>query len=293
MISRLADYCIGRLPGFGVRPLSRTGFIPVLHVERLHHDESFEKTLEFTEKYQEATQARALLTVITPLAPMLTLELEAAGFSEASYRERIAVLARNADIGLHGHYMRQPVLPCRPVHNYWNETSLIASQVERERDWLERSGLMSRRVYSAGWWHMDQNLVKTLGRLGFEMDFSASSARFNDSPAAFDIRALRDAPVIFSHATDETVGGIWAVSSLGDSGSRSFVARRVFTAFPALVFSKSESFLSLYSHDWDLNVDGAMKTVEELKAHGASFVSLDKLLERRSIVSHRRRAVSA
>ncbi|MFY2763018.1 hypothetical protein [Arenimonas sp. MALMAid1274] len=280
MTSRLADSLLQLLPRAGVCVLSRTRFIPVLHVERLQDDSSFARTLAFAEGYLGATGERALLTVITPMAPMLAMELKAAGLSEDFYRERIGSLARFADIGLHGHYLREPSSPIRPVHNYWNEASIIAAQIELERDWLERRGLMTHRAYSAGWWHLDAGLVKTLAALGFRMDFSSSTARFNDSPGAVRSERFRRSPVIFAHPDAPGILAVWAVSSLGDSAARSFVVRRALTAFPKLLFRKEESFLSLYSHDWDLNVEGALKTVETLKAHGAGFVSLQGLLDR-------------
>lgn len=282
MMSRLADSLLQLLPRIGVRLLSRARFLPVLHVERLHDDSSFERTLAFVEKYRSATGQRALLTVITPMAPMLAMELRAAGFSEGSYRARIESLARFSDIGLHGHYLRDPTSPKRPIHNYWNESSVVAAQVEAERDWLERSGLMRHRVYSAGWWYLDHHLVKTIADLGFQMDFSASTARFNDSPGAVDSARFRREPIVFPYSASPAVAGVWAVTSLGNSVSSSVVARRALTAFPSLIFRKDESLLSLYSHDWDMHVEGALKTVSELTAHGAGFVSLDELFAHRA-----------
>lgn len=277
MIARLADRGLRLLAGVGLRPLAGVAFIPVLHVERLHDESSFERTLGFVRRYHGETGARAVLTVITPLSPILRMELDSAAFTESDYGLRIRALAEHADIGLHGHYLRDPVGECRPIHNYWSIPAVVTQQVRDECEWLERNALMAHRVYSAGWWHLDQNVVSALRENGFVFDFSPSTARYNSSPAA-SASAAAGLPGIFSYPSNPGLAAVWAVSSLGDSSQVSFVPRRTLAAFPFLWWRRRDAVVSLYSHDWDLNLEGAMRTVADLKRHGAGFVSLPDLI---------------
>jgi hypothetical protein len=277
MLARTVDYLLMWIAKCGISPIAKLSYVPVMHVERLYDDSSFYNILEFVRRYLDAVGVKAILTVITPAAPLLRYELERVGFGEEAYAERIRALSKYADIGVHGHYLREPARAGRPIHNYWSDKATVISQLRCECVWLESRGLMRRRVYSAGWWYLDSSVLHALDSLDFEFDFSASKARFNSSPAASAINVSRGHPGIFQYKAMPNLSAIWAVSSLGGSASRSFVPRRSLSAFPSILVRSEKGYLSLYSHDWDLNVEGAMRTITDLKSHGAKFVSLDQL----------------
>ena len=277
MISGAVDEMLFRLAQLGSKPLAQTSFVSVLHVERLHDECSFRNASAFARSYLECTGARAVLTVMTPAAPMLQLELGAACFPESAYHDRIAALAEYADIGLHGHFLREPSIERRPVHNYWSDAKLVRSQIARETSWLESRGLMQRRVYSGGWWYFDATVLSVLQDLDFEFDFTASTARYNRSPIANRLRSSLAPLMPFLHSGDFRLASIPAVSGICGSTRRSAVPHRLIRAFPLHILQRRRMVVSLYGHDWDMNVEAAMRTVADLQVHGAPLVSLADL----------------
>ncbi len=262
----------------GIRPLAGVGFLPVLHVERLHDDDSFARVLQFCRLYRQRTSARAIATVMTPRAPILAQQLAEKGFAEDKYRDRIAALGEFSDIGLHGHFLRSPETARHPVHNYWSDPDRVSRQIMEESHWLESHGLMHTRIYSAGWWHLDAAVLAALERNRFVFDFSTSVGKYNDSPVAFVLRRKFPQPVVFESAPG--LEAAWAVSGICGSNRCSAVPRRTFAAFGASTRGP-DRIVTLYSHDWDMDVASAMRTVEDLTTHGAVFPSLAELVMQR------------
>jgi hypothetical protein len=260
-----------------MRLLGRCHVIPVLHVERLHDDATFERIQRFLGAYAAKTGCRAVATVITPLAPLLRAELDAAGFDVDAYARRIASLLPHADVGLHGHYLRAASASA-PVHNAWSERRVVAEQLPAEIEWLESRGLMRTRVYSAGWWYLDDNVVQVLADNAIAFDFSASPSRYNDSPVAHAFRRRGQRGDVFAYGSAAaSPRAVWAASSFGTSHRRSSVPRRIARMFWRDVLQRRPICVSLYGHDWDIDPVAAMRTVDDLRIHGAEFVSLERL----------------
>lgn len=253
-------------------PCSNFSVLPVLHVERLYDDKAFRDVREFCSDYLATTGCRALATVITPIAPILVEELKQAGFACDDYEERIHQLASLADIGLHGHYLRSASIADGPVHNYWNEHAVAEAQMAKEVEWLESRGLMSRRTYSAGWWYLDDGIHGLLARNGFEFDFSASLNRFNLSTWMLQRRGRKaDVAGVRSPRTVLALAGICA------AGSCSSVPRHLLRRHALDWLLRRKAFVSLYSHDWDMNPAAARTTLRDLAALGVRFSDLSSL----------------
>ncbi|MBD7988323.1 hypothetical protein H9645_09815 [Luteimonas sp. Sa2BVA3] len=282
MLSHVVDSVLLAAAGAGIQPLLGVGFVPVLHVERLQDDDSFARVLEFCRTYEVMTSRRAISTVITPLAPILANELLSVGFSHQAYMGRIAAVAEHSDIGLHGHFLRCPVESRRPVHNYWSDSGLVAKQMREESSWLETHGLMRTRVYSGGWWHLNRSVVAALVANGFEFDFTPSVGRYNDSPTARFHRRGSPNPALFEMAPG--LHGAWAVSGICGSPRISAVPRRTLAAFGGGVRGAGR-VVTLYSHDWDMDVPSAVRTLQDLQSHGAHFLSLGELASMRAVGS--------
>lgn len=278
MLAQIVDGMLALAARCGFRLLHSAVFIPVLHIERLYQDASFQHALAFAREYQALTGERPLYTVITPASRQLQAELVSAGFDEAHYARRIATLTQHCDIGVHGHFLRESGTGHYPVHAYWDETRVVHDQLREECEWLESRGLMQRRVYSAGWWYIDTKVMNALRELDFQFDFSCSTVDYNRSPLAHRRLVASSDPGMFSHGRNVGPISVWAVAGLGGSGRYSAVPRRVLRAFGLHAAGRAPRVVSLYSHDWDLDVSAAMRSVQELSSHGAHFVSLDALV---------------
>ena len=284
MITKMIDWALYAFAGLGLRPLQGLRVIPVLHVERLDDDGSFQNVMRFAKDYLDRTQKKAVMTVITPEAPLLKRQLANSGFSAEKYEERIRHLASISDVGLHGHFTRLGE-PNAPVHNYWSESSLVAEQLAREIAWLEERGLMRHRAYSAGWWYLDQSVIESLQKLGFSFDFSCSSTQYGHSPVASRLN-VRPGSVPFAFYGEEgTVAYVPALSGFCGSVARSFVPRRALSYWG---LGRVAFTAGVYSHDWDLRPEEALRTIDDLVIHGVGFVGLDELIVERATLINRR-----
>lgn len=278
MLATMLDGMLAAAARCGLRLLRGVAIIPVLHIERLYQDASYQQALAFARDYHALTGERALYTVITPASRQLRAELASAGFDDARYAQRITALAEHCDIGVHGHFLRESGAGYYPIHAYWNETSVVRDQLVAECEWLESRGLMRRRVYSAGWWYMDSMIMDALTELGFQFDFSCSTVGYNRSPLAHGQLASSPSPEMFRGAAGGPLA-VWAVAGMGVSGRYSAVPRRVLSALGLRLRETARPVLSLYSHDWDLDTGSAMRSMRALSAHGAQFISLEALVQ--------------
>ncbi len=269
MFKALTDAVIVR--GAGAAGLLR-GFcvLPVLHVERLHEDRSFDNALQFCRDYQNACGRKPLVAAIPPNAPLLVRALDKAGFPEAAYAERLAELARVADIGLHGHYLRGD--SGAPIHHYWSERAPVHAQMSAEIAWLESRGLMRRRFYAAGWWYEDSMLRELLREFGFEFDFSLSVSRYNLGPLSW--QGPRSADAIPPGPVP-----VWAVCRICATGTHSHVPRQLLRGFGPRPAARWHCTVSLYGHDWDMDPAAARVTLRDLARAGARLIGLQDLTQ--------------
>lgn len=260
------------------RGLDHVSMMVVLHVERLYDDRAFHDVLDFCEHYLAATGHRALATVITPLAPILREELAQAGFSPEEYARRIEQLAKQADIGLHGHYLRTGQIDDGLIHAYWSERAVVHEQMRTEVAWLESRGLMNRRVYSAGWWYLDRVVRESLRRCGFMFDFSPATSRYNQGALTWS--RVRHG----EHRSASNQGGdqaglreVWAVTGLCGYEGRTPLPRQLLQSHGLDWLRRRQITVSLYNHDWDMQRDQARATIADLQQLGIRFIGLDAL----------------
>lgn len=277
MLKRIVDGTINAVFRMFPRALSNFSVLPVLHVERLHEDQAFAHVLEFFTDYLRISGHRAVATVIPPTAPILRQALVDAGFSELQYEERLRQLAQVCDIGLHGHYVRDVVGPVL-VHNYWNEREIVVTQMAAEIEWLESRGLMTRRIYSGGWWYCDRMMVEILLGFGFEFDFSFSTSRYNRGPLSYRTDRRVSRPTVPpQHERRRSVTRFWAISGVCESGGVFTVPRRLLLAFPRQWLRRNQILVSVYGHDWDMDPSTARSVLARLRKVGIGLGSLSAI----------------
>lgn len=279
MLRRLVDGTIELISRVIPSLWSRFSVIPVLHVERLYKDRAFESTLEFCRDYLAASGKRAVIVVIPPVSMSMRAELAAASFSLDAYEGRIAQLAEFADIGLHGHYLRD-VPGVALVHNYWNERAIVATQMAAEIEWLESRGFMRRRIYSAGWWYCDRMVIDVLSSLRFEFDFSFSVSRFSRGAVSYcGERRSRNTTGWQGVERRKQPARLWAVSGVCGSGDSFGLPRQLLRAFPWRWLRRSYTTVTLYGHDWDVEPKAARTMIQRMLRVGIRLGSLDDCLD--------------
>lgn len=271
------DDALFRLLRQGGGRLSNFQALVVLHVERLHDETAFRNVLAFCEHYRSATGQRALATVITPLAPILREELARAGFSEDDYAGRLAELAERADIGLHGHYLRTARMADGMIHAYWSERAVVSAQMAAEAAWLESHGLMRQRVYSAGWWYLDDSVREALRQHRFAFDFSPATGRFNQGALTWS-RLRQGAHHVEGEGGATGPREVWAITGLCGHTGRTPMPRQLLQHYFAAWRQRRPTVVSLYNHDWDMRIEQALASIRDLQQTGVRFIGLETLI---------------
>jgi hypothetical protein len=249
--------------------------LTVLHVERLHDDKSFAAVLEFCGDYLRASGQRVVATVVPPVAPILAEELAQLGVDHELYAARIGELAKVADVGLHGHYLRGASATDGPLHHYWQELEPQAQQMAREIEWLESRGFMDagRRVYAAGWWYMSDRVRALLRHHRFRHDFTASTNPYNLSLRSAGARNAAEPAFPAAATPTETL----AIAGVCATRGASHVPRYLLRMFWREWLLRRPVTVSLYGHDWDMVPAGARATLRDLQALRVALVGLDAL----------------
>ncbi len=267
--SKAAAFAIGCLPR---ETRARTRFLPVLHVEHLDEDAHLGAVIAYARSYHELTGTRLLATCMTPVSPLVKARLDRTGVSPQDYTARMHQVAEHADIGLHGHFLRSTDAPDeRPFHASFFDLAPIRAQIEAERDFLLAEGLMQREMmsYSAGWWFMVPALRAILPELGFRYDFSLSTSpeNFSYSTLRSDLRSGR---VIADDFGEHRLFSAVALSSTGKRGRIPYYVPLMKIA--ALGWRQpADRFLTLYSHDYDLQVADSLAGIRDLERRGFGF----------------------
>ena len=245
---------------------------PVFHVEKLYNDSYFSNLLDFCQGYTAQTGARAVLTCMTPHSPILARELSVTGCDPNAYWDRIAALKEHGIIGLHGHFVRgfigsQPI----PMHCSFYDMNKIKDQIIIEQDALHSRHLTDpdTLIYSGGWWFTVPSLGAFLASRGFRWDYSLSSSKFNRSPGSDALITSEDAGVIVQKFGDRVIKSAIAVSSIAKPSRPYHAATKIWAQ--RRTQGQGDITLSLYSHDYDLNVDPALRFVDRALATGVSF----------------------
>ncbi len=143
----------------------------VFHTERIADAAVFEPFLEFVLWLSDTTGARPTACVTTPHCPECAELMRANGVNEADYAARLRRLAQAADIGYHGHFFAQDAGRLEPMSPKNFRADAAAEQMDKEMAWLEGC-VGPPRAYCAGWWLLNESIVRLLDARGVEADSS-------------------------------------------------------------------------------------------------------------------------
>jgi len=252
----------------------RISLLPVFHVEKLYNDSYYDSLCQFLQGYRALTGKRAVITCMTPHSPILAQQIKEAGFSVEHYWDRIAQAAENGIVGLHGHFVRAPLEQgLRPMHHAFHDLNLIRDQITCELDALRAHDLVDEQllIYSGGWWFMTPGLRDILAELGFKWDYSLSSSRFNISPgsAAIQMKAASGADSASGHNAQSAIRSDIAVSGLARGGRPYQAIGKIMAEVRS--GASSTTHVSLYSHDYDLELEPAMQMTDRFCKAGFCF----------------------
>lgn len=255
---------------------SRISLLPVFHVEQLYNDTYHETLCTFLKRYRTLTGKRAVITCMTPLSPILAHKMVEVGFPADRYWERIAEAGENGIVGLHGHFVRAAMdRGLRPMHHAYHDLDHIREQIGLELDALRAHGLVNeqRLIYSAGWWFITPGLRDVLADFGFHWDYSLSSSRFNISPGSAAIQRHTDPRTVpcerADHHREHTIRSATAVSGLARAGRPFQAISKILAEAPPQASYMTR--LSLYSHDYDLELLSALQMIERFCLAGFGF----------------------
>ncbi|MFA6434229.1 MAG: hypothetical protein WCW52_05990 [Elusimicrobiales bacterium] len=149
-----------------------------VHTEHVHDAAIFRDMADFGKQLP----FRAAAFVMTPRSAIIAKEMSENGVSEEDFSGRLKALGEIYDIGLHGHYCRpRPAGAAKYEPADWlvkagfEQTSdlplEIREQFAAEYDYL--CGTTGRpRIYSGGWWFMNETVVSLLEEFGLRADCS-------------------------------------------------------------------------------------------------------------------------
>ena len=274
----LAKAMLGRAAG--LLPRARCGrvrLLPLLHVERLHEKANLEAALKLSEGYRRISGKRALMTVITPLSPHLGERLAEAEVSEEAYAGFVKELGEIADVGLHGHYYRAGRRAGGPCHAQWSERALIFDQARREWAWLHERGLLSAPAYSAGWWFLDDTVTAAVEAAGARLDFSLCAGPYQMSTKSRELLKAGVRPGTLTPLGPDLTG-VWTLQALPARSVSEGALRFVDAALSAP--AGEARYFGLYAHDYDLNPEMALETLEWCAGRGFGFFDCGDLAAR-------------
>lgn len=247
--------------------------IPVFHVEKLYIDDYFNNLLAFCKSYHSITGVRPVLTCMTPYSPILALSLKKNNFSHEVYWERIQSLKNYGIIGLHGHFVRRIENDiAHPMHSFCFDIETIKKQLEVELNSLIEKKLVedNNLIYSGGWWFTSNSLRAFLTEIGFEWDFTLSSSQFNISQGSESLDVHEHDGILIQKFDGKALRSPIAVSS---------IAAPLRPLSPIIHIIRQyrkqrdkEITLSLYSHDYDLNLEASLKFVSKMHSLGFKFI---------------------
>lgn len=149
----------------------------IIHTERIQVSESYEHLLSFAKNYFELTGTKCICTILPGNNPEVVEGLSENGISEKEYVRRVKDLSNYATIGYHGHFWIDPTdfkYPSSQIrcNNFVSES--MERQVEKELAWYEEHQIDHNRIYSGGWFFMNESLARLLIKKNFKTDFSFS-----------------------------------------------------------------------------------------------------------------------
>ncbi len=151
----------------------------VFHAEKIYDKTVFDKLVDLG----KFLSFKATLCITTPKNPYIKSEMEKINLNESEFTERIKTLSNFYEIGFHGHW-------CRKSDNFkfydkkiiteieksgfvltLNDSEEIKKQFKEEFEYLDKN-IYRPKIYTAGWWYLNDTIIKLLDDYGFEFDCS-------------------------------------------------------------------------------------------------------------------------
>lgn len=186
----------------------------LFHVEYLADAQTFSPFLDFVKWLRAETQCPPMVCMTTPHCPLTAAQMSGLGVSESEYEDRVGQLADCAELGYHGHFYVRHFSPetarkrcgellgdgtdqpdwelmwqnsLSPMSQEDFDESAVADQMAEELSWL-RERHPNIVTYVAGWWVLNEGVVRLLEEHGVEADCSVR----RHHPNTFGSRYLTD-----------------------------------------------------------------------------------------------------
>jgi len=264
----------------------------VVHTERVYDKEIFALTQRFARELQERLSVRAILTVMTGANARVRGGMARHSCSDAMLSDRLHSLNEFADIGLHGHYWMDPDLfwireqsQSRFV-SHSPELALTTNnfalapfetQFLADLEWIDRWNVPFRKIYSAGWWFLNENVIAALLKHGFVFDFSVSWAPWFRNQYTHDavVRNLLQPGQPFRLSSDKNhINCVPTLTGCGTADTAADLGR----ILRAQLGASRDVTGALCIHDYDRNYDGCLAWLEyAAESLRASLWSLESL----------------
>ena len=151
----------------------------VIHSEMVQDIRVFNKLMELG----AWLTFKPALCVMTPRNPYIREDMSQSNVTEVEFARRLKELNAYYDMGFHGHWCRKgrPEAPFNTKISTriekagftltLNEPPEIEKQFKEEYDFFKEYGVRPQ-IYSAGWWFLNDTVVKLLDSYGFMLDCS-------------------------------------------------------------------------------------------------------------------------
>jgi hypothetical protein len=234
-------------------------FGAVIHCERIYDTEVFEKLLLFS----KIVPARAALCVMTPENPYIRSQMEKHGVDMESFSNRLKMLSEVYDIGFHGHWCAKRGAADAPFQNPgriseieragFRITSDDPAEVRKQFS-LENAYLGSLsfkpRIYSAGWWYLNREIVKLLDEHGYTSDCSVRHGQGDSFGGAYiSDKDLPERGIPFRLSPSKNIIEFAGISYLNFNWWSLAMDLR------GMLSSPKESFVTVPLHDYNLTRD--------------------------------------
>jgi hypothetical protein len=151
----------------------------IFHVERIFDRRIHERLLQFCRDFRALTGARVIATLMSGANPQVQLGMQRAGVTDAEFSARLRAIAEECTAGYHGHFWFSPSECEKPesairANNFCR--AAVASQMATDLDWFRTHAVDTHGIYAAGWWFLNEQVLRLLAENGFSVDYSFSKS---------------------------------------------------------------------------------------------------------------------
>jgi hypothetical protein len=242
------------------------------HTEHIYNKKTFETLISFCKLYFQITNSKPVCTVMTPPNPRVMKGMKEHHCSNEIYVERVTQLSTYAHIGFHGHFWGDP----QQFHNSKfdikgnnknYELFSLREQFQSQVNWFRENNLDHNQTYAAGWWFINNDILKLLSEEGIRFDYSFSKSIHFRNPYSFELMQKNNIkcgePFNTIHHAHHKILHI-----------QNFIGCHTSPYFEDFVrnFNKitDADYFNLYgvvnSHDYDLQYDYTVSCIEKLAA---------------------------